>query len=183
MTWLLLQSLRRHSGNCGILRVYNLSRKGGNSRRWSRSRGIYRSCVSSWPILWVFLARVGRSKGRKGKEAEKGRRREAKEASYVCGGLVRRPACELCVSKMSGQRARPYEHNSARYTRTDLSRLAPRAVSLMDPHTAAWTMYPMRGEVRGPSVPILCPIRLIPSKVPRLESGHLGGENLSPNFT
>jgi len=171
MTWLLLQSLR---GHWKLRDIRRLSRKRKNSRRWSRSRGIYRSCVSPRPILWVFLAYVGRSRE---KRHERGRRRrEAKEASYVCGG----PACELCVSKMSGQRARPYEHNSARYTRTDLS---PRAVSLMGPHTTAWAVYPMWGEVRGLSVLILCPIRLIPSKVPRLGSGHLCGENLSPNFT
>jgi len=125
------------------------------------------------------------SKGqREEKRGEKGGgvdERRKKRPTCVVGPFM--GACELCVSKMSGQRARPYEHNSARYTRTDLSRLAPRAVSLMGPHTATWTVYPMRGEVRGPSVPILCPIRLILSKVPHIGSGHLCGENLSPNFT
>lgn len=47
---------------------------------------------------------------------------------------------------------------------------------------ALWAIRPVH-EVRGSSVPILCPIRLIPSKVPaRLGYGHLASENLSANF-
>lgn len=173
-----MQSLRGHS-NYSVSIIFH-EREFSQMVSESRDLSIIRLVVAN--IVGVPRARW-KVEGKEKKRERGRRRREAKEASYVCGGPVRRPACQLCVSKMSGQRARPYEHNSARYTRTDLSRLAPRAVSLMGSHTTAWTVYPMRGEVRRPSVPILCPIRLIPSKVPRLESGHLCGENLSPNFT
>lgn len=81
-----------------------------NSRRWSRSQGIYRSHVSPRPIpriLWVFLARVGRSKGKKRGDKEGGVDGGERSASYASGGPTRGPACKLCsLRKMSGQRAR-----------------------------------------------------------------------------
>lgn len=78
-----------------------------------------------------------------------------------------------------------YEHNLARYTRTRLSlfftlclsisRLASRAVNLMGPHTPHGPCGLCEARSGRPSVPILCPIRLILSKVPRFGSSRLYG--------
>lgn len=164
-------------GNYGILGVYTPARKRENSRRWSWSRGIYRSCVSSRPILWVFLARVWKVKGKEERRERGRRRREAKEASYVCGGSL--------LANYASRKCQGSEH-----ARMNIIQLVIRErTSLGWPHEPCEPYgppYGLMGRVsyaRRPSVPILCPIRLIPSKVPRLGSGHLCGENLSPNFT
>lgn len=163
MAWFSLQSV---SGDTWKLRdtrrLCSRTKERENSRRWSWSRGIYRSCVSSRPILWVFLARVWKVEGKEERRERGRRRREAKEGVLRVWWVS---ACELCVSKVSGQRARPYEHNSARYTRTDLSRLGPTS---REPYGPPYGLMGRVSYARRPSVPILCPIRLIPSKVPRL---------------
>lgn len=110
---------------------------------------------------------------------------ERKEVPYAWGARGREfvgPLANYAAQKCRGS-ASEYEHNSARYTRTDLSRLAPRAVSLMAHGVrAVWAVWPMRGQEA------LCS-NFVPNKTnslkgaARLGSGHLCGENLSPNFT
>lgn len=105
------------------------------------------------------------------------------------------PRSWLCLQTMHLENlgavcAAEYEHNLARYTRTHLSLSLFSSLSLslsvclsLGWPYEPWTLWvPIRphgpcGEARSgrPSVPILCPIRLILSKVPRLGSSRLYG--------
>lgn len=104
MTWFLLQSLRRHSETAGYsASMISHEREREREREFSqmvsesRDLSIMRLAVAN--IVGVPRALFRRSKGKEKKRERGRRRREAKEGSYVCGGPVRRPACELCVSQ------------------------------------------------------------------------------------
>lgn len=184
MTRLLLQSV---SGDTRELRdtprLQSLTRKREFSQMVPESRdlsimrlvlGQYCGCSSR-----ALEGRRERKRSEKGGGVDERRKKHPMCAVGSFVGLLANYASQKC---QGSEHARMNIIQLVIRERTSLG-WPPRAVSLMGPHTAAWTVYPMRDEVRGPSVPILCPIRLIPSKVPRLESGHLCGENLSPNFT
>lgn len=143
----------------------------------------------------MFLAR--RKVDGKEKRRKRGRRRRRREKRPMHVGGPRSWLCSqtMHLKNLGAVCAAEYEHNLARYTRTHLSLFFSLYLSVCllagltsrEPYGspyAAWTVWPMRGEVREAFCSNFVPNKTnsLKGAAPRIQPP-LRGENLSPNFT